>query len=224
MMKTGELAADYRNFRFSEINEPQYRHLKWLLFWPVFGLRYLFVENLNPADTYTVIHCSLDDRIPFCEVFLIFYVLWYVTIIGIHLYTLLFDLEAYKSYSKFLLISISISTTIFLVFPNCQELRPETFPRDNILTKLVGMIYRCDTNTNVFPSEHAIGAFGVLAAVIHTKRLRKPKIIAVTVVLTVLVAMSTVFLKQHSVLDVLAAIPVSAIAYWFSFRRRKKYE
>ena len=221
-MRFNQFAVDYRNFRIRDINSEEYKHMWGLLFWPVFGLRYLLVENLNPADSYTVIHCALDDKIPFCEWFLIFYGLWYLLIFGMHVYTMLYDVEAFKTYTKFLLITISISTTIFLVFPSCQELRPAEFPRDNILTRLVGYIYSMDTNTIVFPSEHAIGAMAVWAAAFHTEKLRTPKITALFTVLTVLISLSTVFLKQHSILDVLAAIPICALAYWLCYKRRKK--
>ena len=221
-MRSQNFAADYRNFRIRDINTAEYKHMWLLLFWPVFGLRYLLIENCHPATTYTVIHCALDDRIPFCEWFLIFYGVWYVLIAGMHLYTLLYGVEAFKNYSKFLIISIAISTTIFLVFPSCQELRPAVFPRDNVLTRVVEKLYSMDTNTNVFPSEHAIGSMAVLAAALNTKSLRTPGKIFIFAVLTVCISLSTVFLKHHSILDVLAAIPICALVYWLCYVRRKK--
>ncbi len=221
-MNLPSYAVDYRNFRLNKINTPEYRHLWLLLIWPGFILRYFLVEKLNPAAVYTVIHCPLDDRIPFCEGFVIFYVLWFVAIFGMHLYTLVYDLDVFKRYSKFLIFSLSISSVIFLVFPSCQELRPETFPRDNLLTKIVGLLYAVDTNTNVLPSEHAIGAIAVFSAGIHCRRLQTPGKIAALLVMAVLISLSTVFLKQHSVLDVLAAVPICAAAYWLCFGRREK--
>lgn len=221
-MKFPPLAVDYRKFRLSKINTPEYRHLWLLLFWPVYILRYLLVENLNPAAVYHPIHCTLDDVIPFQEGFLIFYVFWYVFIAGVHLYTMLYDVKSYKIYTKFLLISFSVSSIIFLIYPSCQELRPAEFPRDNLLTGIVSILYTVDTNTNVFPSEHAIGALAVLAAAIHTESLRSPGKIAVIAILAVLISLSTVFLKQHSILDVLAALPICAVAYLLCYGRREK--
>lgn len=221
-MKCSTPAADYRNFRINKINTPEYRHLWLLLIWPAYILRYFLVEQLNPASVYTVIHSPLDDYIPFHEGFVIFYVLWYISIFGMHLYTMLYDLDAFKRYSKFLIISLTMSTVIFLLFPSCQELRPAQFSRDNPLTKIVGLLYAVDTNTNVFPSEHAIGALAVLAAAINTKSLRSPGKIAAFTILAVLISLSTVFLKQHSILDVLAALPICAVAYWLCYGRREK--
>lgn len=221
-MKIPAPAVDYCNFRLSKLNTPEYRHLWYLLFWPVFILRYILLENMNPAQSYHPIWCPLDDRIPFCEWFLIPYVLWYAAIVGMHLYTMLYDVEAFRKYSRFLLICIGISTTIFLVYPSCQDLRPAEFPRDNLLTDVVELIYSVDTNTNVFPSEHAIGAIAVFAAAVNTKSLHSQGKLTAIGILSLLMCFSTVFLKQHSVLDVAAAVPVCLVAYWIVYGRGGK--
>ena len=79
----GKKMVDYRNFRFSKLNTPEFQHLKYLVFWPVFGVLFLIVERLWIRDHYTSIHCSLDDLIPFCECFLILYLFWFALLIGI---------------------------------------------------------------------------------------------------------------------------------------------
>lgn len=61
--------VDYRAFRFHKLNTPEFRHLKYLLFWPVYGLLFLTVERLWIRDSYYPMHCALDDRIPFCVFF-----------------------------------------------------------------------------------------------------------------------------------------------------------
>ena len=216
--------TDLHNFRLRKINQPQYRHLWWLLFWPVYLLRYFLIELFNPARTYHVMHCVLDDRIPFREGFLVFYVCWYFFIVGIHLYTLLYDVDTFKRYSKFLCVSITMSTAVFLLYPSCQNLRPAEFPRDNLLSRTMGLIYGVDTSTNVFPSEHVIGALAALAAAAHTEHLRKPKRLVPLTILTILICCSTLFLKQHSVLDVLGALPICAISYLLCYEKRGYHE
>lgn len=223
-MRLPKPETDLRGFRLRRLGEPQYRHLWWLLFWPVYLLRYFLIELFNPARSYHVMHCFLDDRIPFREGFLVFYVCWYFFIVGIHLYCLLYDADTFRRYSKFLCISIAMSTVSFLLYPSCQNLRPAEFPRDNLLSRTVGLIYAVDTNTNVFPSEHVIGAVAALAAAAHTERLRRPDRLAVLSLLTVLICASTLFLKQHSVLDVLGALPICAIAYRICYEKRGYHE
>ena len=185
----------------------------FLLFWPIFGLRYLIIENLNPVRGPHLIHCPLDDVIPFHELFLIPYALWFVGIIGMHLYTMVYDIPAFKKYTKFLIISMATSTAIFILYPSYQQLRPDVFPRDNLLTDIVRLIYLVDTNTNIFPSEHAIGALAVFGVSLHTKGLHSPLKTTLIGIMTVLICLSTVFLKQHSILDVVAALPICIIAY-----------
>lgn len=60
------------------------REYEYLLFGPVFGLRYL-LENVHPACYYHPVHCRLDERIPFLEAFMIPYAAWYLYIVGMHL-------------------------------------------------------------------------------------------------------------------------------------------
>jgi membrane-associated phospholipid phosphatase len=74
-----------------------------------------------------------------------------------------------------------------------------------------------DTNTNVCPSEHVICALAVMVTAWHCQALRKPAWILFFTVTTIIICLSTVFLKQHSILDALAALPVCFIAYLFSF-------
>lgn len=210
---------NYRDFRLKRINEPQYKHLWWLLFFPIYWLRYPLIENLNPAAQYHPICCPLDELIPFQEWFIIPYMLWMVSIVALSLYTLLYDVDSFKRYMKFLTVSMSISTVIFLVYPSCQNLRPEVMPRQNLLSKCVEILYAADTNTNVFPSEHAIGSVAVWAAALHTKRLRSPGKMTAISILMLLICFSTVFLKQHSILDVAAAVPICALCYWVCYKK-----
>ena len=57
-------------------------NIKLLLFWPVFGLAFLALERFRPHAAYHVMHCALDDAIPFSEWALIPYLLWFVYLIG----------------------------------------------------------------------------------------------------------------------------------------------
>ena len=211
---------DLKGFTLKRINEPQYRHFWLLLFWPIYYLRYFIVEALNPAGSAChVMHSALDDLIPVCEYFLIPYSLWMVLLLGLTVFTMLYDVDTFKKYMKYLILTITVSTTVFLVYPTCQNLRPESFERSNLFTWILGIVYQMDTNTNVCPSEHVIGSMAMLAAALHCRYLNnKPWKRAVILVSSVLISLSTVFLKQHSVLDVLYALPLCAVAYFLCFK------
>lgn len=221
-MRFGSPAVDYRRFRFSKLNTPEYRHLKLLLYWPVFGLLFLTVERLWIRETYSPISCPLDDLIPFCEFFLIPYLFWFIFLVGIHIYTLLYDVESFQRLMRFIMLTYSAAMVLYILFPNCQELRPVAFERDNIFTRFLEGFYQFDTNTNVCPSIHVIGSAAVTLCAWHSRHFCTPKWRITFSVIAILISLSTVFLKQHSILDVLAALPICGIAYFLVYHRKAK--
>ena len=205
--------VEYRNFRFSKLNTPEFQHLKYLVFWPIFGVLFLIVERLWIRDHYTQVHCALDDLIPFCEYFLIPYLFWFVLLIGMHLYALLFDTESFKKLMRFIIVSYSLAMMIYIVFPNCQELRPLVFERNNVFTRFLAGFYQFDTNTNVCPSIHVIGSVAVMVSAWNSRHFHTPGWRIIFGVVTILISMSTVFLKQHSAIDGLASITMAYCLY-----------
>jgi len=214
--------VNYRNFRWNKLNTEEYRHLKLLLYWPIFGVLFLFVERFYPVDSYYVVHCPMDDRIPLCEIFVIPYLFWFVYLIGMHVYTLLYDIKAFEKLMKFVILTYSVTIIIYLIFPTCQELRPVVFERDNVFTRFLEEFYQFDTNTNVCPSLHVTGSLAVLFTALHCNRLKRRGIRAFFGIAALLICISTVFLKQHSVIDVIAALPVSFGAYIICFRHNRE--
>jgi len=213
---------DYRGFRFSKLGTEEFRHLKLLVFWPVFLLLFLYVERLSPVEQYYPVHCTLDEYIPFCEYFIIPYLFWFIYLIGMHLYTLLNDIEAFRKLMKFIIISYSIGMAIYLIFPTCQNLRPVSFERDNSFTRFLYHFYNFDTNTNVCPSLHVVGSVAVWCTSLRIERFRTFAWKLFFGLTAIMICASTLFLKQHSVIDVVAAIPVCIIAYFFSFTKIQK--
>lgn len=214
--------VDYQVFTFSKLNTPEFKHLKYLLYWPIYGLLFLVVERLWIRESYFPIHCGLDDHIPFCEYFLIPYLFWFVLLVGMSIYTLLFDTESFEKFMKFIIITYSVAILIYILFPNCQELRPLVFERDNILTRFIAGFYQFDTNTNVCPSIHVMGSFAVMFAAWRSKHFNTSAWKIVFFIASILVSISTVFLKQHSLLDVLFALPICIIAYFIVYKRNDK--
>ena len=160
---------DYRKFRLSKLSTPEFEHVKLLAFWPVYGLAFLTVERLWIRDSYTPISCALDSAIPFCELFLIPYLFWFVFLTGTLIYTFLCDAESFTRMMKFIIISYTAAIAVYILFPNCQELRPPEFARDNILTRFIARFYEFDTNTNVCPSIHVIGSVAAVCGAWDSK-------------------------------------------------------
>lgn len=211
----------YKNLRFHNLNSPQYAHVLLLLYWPIYFLFFWLMEWWTARD-FTYIHCPLDDIIPFCEYFIIPYHLWFFFILFIVVYSFFFEVPVFKKYMWFIILTYTAACLIYFVFPNAQGLRPTTIETKNVFTALVQRLYRFDTNTNVCPSLHVIGSVAVCNAALHSKKLSHPAVRALFVVLTVMISISTVFLKQHSVIDLLAALLVCAAAYPFVYGRKAR--
>ena len=215
--------VDYRNFRLSRINEPEFSHLKLLLGWIGYFVLYFLTENLVPVEKCHDIYCGLDDIIPFCEAFLIPYVFWYLLIVVSLLYFLLYNVDSFKKLQTYIIITQVVAMAIYIIYPSCQNLRPTEFPRDNFLTDCVGLLYSLDTNTGVCPSLHCAYSIGIASVWLREKNVSKLWK-AFVVIAVILICLSTMFIKQHSAVDFFAAIPVCLLAEILVFKifyRRK---
>ena len=205
--------VDYRRLRLNNLTSPEFRHIFLLVFWIVFGIFFSAVERLIPRTVWHPMWCPLGDKIPFCEWFFIPYMFWFVFLVGMHLYLLLFDIPAFRRFIYFIMVTYSVTMVIYLIYPTCQELRPAAFSRDNFLTRFAAGFYQFDTNTNVCPSLHCIGGFAILFAALDMPRFRQKAWPVFFTVFALLICASTVFMKQHSIVDFFAALPVTLIGW-----------
>ena len=210
--------VDYREFRLTKLNDPRFSHLKLLGGWIGYFIMYFLTENLIPMERMHVIHCALDDVIPFNEYFLIFYCSWYAWIVISLLYFMLYDIDSFRRLQVFIIITQVVAMVVYIVYPSIQLLRPEVFPRENALTALMAFIYNFDTPTGVCPSLHVAYSMGI--ASVWCKRKETPVGLKVFMVcLLVMISISTAFVKQHSVVDIIAAIPLGMLAEYLVFGR-----
>ncbi|MGN0592277.1 MAG: phosphatidic acid phosphatase [Ruminococcus sp.] len=198
----------------------RYPHWKLLLYWPIYGAVFELLEWFAKPSFYHVMYCRLDDYIPFAEIFIIPYLYWFAALIGIHVYTFFKDELAFRKLMRFIIFTQTLSLVLFIVYPSIQLLRPDSMPRDNIFTHLVSYIYHIDTNTNVCPSLHVVGGVAVWFTSLHCKTLQTKGWRIFFLISTILICISTVFLKQHSSIDILAAFCICALGYPLSFGKR----
>ena len=202
---------DYSGFSLRRLNEPRFSHAKLLVGWIGYFALYFITENLIPASRCTPIHCALDDLIPFNEFFVFFYVGWYLLCFGSLAYTFFYDVPAFKKLQIFIMITQAVAMLCYILWPSRQDLRPEVFPRQNLLTALMAFIYSFDTSTGVCPSLHVAYSMGILSVGLKDKDLALVWKIALTVFVFGICA-AVCFVKQHSAVDVLAALPVCLMA------------
>ena len=218
--------TDYRKLRFNNLTSPQFSHVFLLIFWPLFGILFWLTEvgftGHGFHSQYTPIYCAWDDLIPFAEIFVIPYYIWFAFIVVGLLYTGIFDLRAFRQMMWYIILTYTVTIVIYLIFPNCQELRPDidAIGRDNIFTDIARNLYDFDTNTNVCPSIHVLGSFAIFLPTWNAKHLNSWWCRTILLILTVLISISTVFLKQHSVIDVFAALILTAIVFPIVFWKK----
>lgn len=180
---------------------------------------FLYLEKHVTSNFY-VIHSVIDDKIPFVEYFIVPYLLWFVFIAATFLYFFFTDVNGFYRLAKFMFAGMTIFLIISTLVPNGLDLRPVVFTRDNIFIDMVKALYRADTPTNVMPSLHVFNSVGACIAIYHSKALRKHKIICISAyVLAFLIILATMFLKQHSVIDVMAAFIMAYTLYQFFYER-----
>ena len=207
---------DYRELSLSTVREPRYRHVLLLLGWVFYFSMYFITENLIPPERCHLIHCALDDLIPFNEWFLIFYVGWYFLVFGSLLYYFLFDADKFSKLEAYIIVTQVVAMTVYVLWPSRQDLRPAVFPRENVLTAVLAFIYSFDTSTGVCPSLHVAYSMGILSVGLKDKALPRWSKILLTFVV-IMICLAVCFVKQHSVLDVLAALPVCLLAEYLVF-------
>lgn len=213
--------VDYRRLRPGNLNTSEFSHVKLLLYWPLFGFVFFLLEDVLIRDAYTAMYCPLDDEIPFCELFVIPYFAWFLFLIGAHVYTLLYNVAAFRRLMGFIMVTYTLSTVIFILFPTCQTFRPQVFPRDNFLTAVVAWLYDFDTSTNVCPSLHVVGSIAAMLAFWDCESFSEGGRKGGIGIGALLISISTVFLRQHSVLDLLAALPVCLVGYGAVYKPKR---
>ncbi len=189
----------------------KYKHLLVLCYFPVYLLWFQYLEK-TVTTHFHVIHVGMDDAIPFCEYFVVPYLLWFAYVaIGI-IYMAFHDKSDFYRLCIFLYTGMTVFLIISTLYPNGHYLRPSGFSHSSVFTMLCEYIYKTDTPTNLFPSIHVYNSIGIHLAVIHNEHLKKNKAVTVTSFLLMSsIILSTMFIKQHSVFDVACAFALSFV-------------
>lgn len=202
----------------------KYKHILLLLYWPFHFMWYEIIRiNADTMSNFYIVSSTLDDKIPFCEWFIIPYVLWYFYIIAVLLYT------ANKSKVDFIKANIMISGSMFIsvvvntFFPSgvSESIRPDfsTLGRDNVLIDAVKYIYSIDSPPRVvMPSMHVAVAVALFIVVLNSDCFKDKKWTKVLAsILSLLICMSIVMIKQHSVLDGFAGLALALLLYFITY-------
>lgn len=200
----------------------KYKHAWVFLYGLIYFPWFAYLEN-HVTHNYSIIQTSFDKKIPFIEYFVIPYLLWFLFLAVAILYFFFTNKADFYRLMVFLMIGMTLFLVISTLFPNGQALRPTHFERNNIFVELTKYVYQTDTPTNVFPSIHVYNSLGVYIAVQNSEQLKKyPWVQALAFIIASLIILSTMFLKQHSVVDAIGAGIVAIIAYCFVYAKVPK--
>jgi membrane-associated phospholipid phosphatase len=191
----------------------RYRH-GWILSYLLIYLAWFAYLEQTVTRRFHVVHMAVDDYIPFIEVFIIPYLLWFGYVAAAIAYFFFKDVQDYYKLCIFLFVGMTVFLVASTVYPNGHCLRPRVIERDNIFVDMVKALYLVDTPTNLFPSIHVYNSIGVHISIMQSKRLKGKKWLRRgSFVLMASIVAATMFLKQHSVFDVLTGVVMAAVMY-----------
>ena len=196
----------------------QYSHLWWQVYWLVYLPWFAYLEK-TVTKQFHIVYMAVDDYIPFCEYFIVPYLLWFAYIaLGIG-YFALKNKNEYYNLCKILFSGMTIFLIVSTLCPNGHYLRPTTFARDNIFVDMVQALYATDTSTNLFPSIHVYNSLAVNAVIWHCDDFKQNRLVRYSsAILMVSIVLATMFLKQHSVFDVITGILLAAFTIHMIYR------
>lgn len=198
----------------------RYSH-SWIVlaYMPLYLLWYFSLQRLD-SSAYHDVHTFLDARIPYIPCFIWAYVYWFFFVGGACL--LLF----FRSRSEFyrlcgaLFLGMTICLCIFTIYPTSFAHRPPLLGELTISERMTEIIYHADESVNVFPSIHVYNSIVCAVAVWKSRILRHGSFLRFAAVISaVVISLSTVFVRQHSILDVLGAGALAALICFLFYER-----
>lgn len=197
----------------------KYNGLKYLLyFFIAYMIGFMLLEN-HHSSRMIITDTWIDQYIPFNEYFVIPYILWFVFMVLGFAYFVFIDQVGIKRTYFYLFLGMSLSLLIYALIPTGQNLRVQLY-NENIFQCLVSFIYSVDSSTNVCPSIHVYNSVMMCVSLLKSQRIKQYSWLCVAiVVLTVLICLSTVMIKQHAFMDIVWALILAMVIYYIGKRK-----
>lgn len=172
----------------------------------IFFLTKPFIQNPY------IIGCNLDNMLPFIPHFVWIYIAWYVMLVIVPYYIYLKNKSSFFKYMTTFIITTIIAGIIFVAFPN--TVIRATINSTDIASSLVKIIYTLDSpGINCFPSIHCLYSFLFIFAIFDTKENSYFLSKVIISLLSILVVLSTLFIKQHVIYDALISLAIGCV-FW----------
>jgi membrane-associated phospholipid phosphatase len=175
---------------------------------------YIFIAALMPGRPLHAPALALDRSLPLQPAWVIVYGSLYLFLILLPVLIVRDDELIRRTVLAFLTVWMS-AYVCFLLYPTVAP-RPAKVLGEGFAVWALRFLYVLDPPYNCFPSLHVAHSFVSALAVQRVHR----RVGMAAIVAASLVALSTLFTKQHYVLDVVAGVMLAGIAYAVFLRRR----
>lgn len=188
--------------------------IPFLLYLVFYMIWFTILERL-PRTRFFDLSSELDTYIPFIVEFIIPYLSWFLFQAVWVVFVFFVDRKTYEQLTTMLMIGMTVFLVVSTFLPTKISLRPYYIESRGICAFLVRRLWAVDTPTNVWPSIHVFNTTALMMTLFTSQHplLRKNAVRIPVVFWCGMIVLSTMFLKQHSVGDVLAALALNGIAY-----------
>lgn len=156
---------------------------------------------------YHLIGSSIDQKIPFVKEFILIYSIWYPLVIFTMFLLFKYSPDKYKKTKKVILSSLVIAYLCFFLYPT-RVIRPEVNSFNDLFSFMAYVSFKADNPVNCFPSVHCLLSFDMIYALYKDSGINK-YLRVILIILFSLIVVSTLFVKQHVIADVIGAFVIS---------------
>lgn len=154
---------------------------------------------------------SVDSLVHFNKYFVVPYAIWYFYVVFVLFYYAVYDDKRYIKLLFGINAGMIVCFIIFYFFPTFVP-RPEVYGND-IFARAVRAIYVRDNPYNCFPSIHVLDSV-LIAIYINADDKISPFYKTIASSISILILLSTMFIKQHYFYDVVAAAGLAGVVYF----------
>lgn len=136
-----------------------------------------------------------------------------------------YDTASYDKLCLSMFAGMTFCLIVYMVLPNGLDIRPtaEAVGRSNIAMRIMQLLWSADASVNVCPSIHCqSSACMALAFSSSTLTEKRPGLKVLAWVWAAIICASTVFTKQHSIVDVVCGLAVAFVWVPVLYRPHRK--
>ena len=172
-------------------------HLWYQLYWVLYLIWFFWLDFTVTDPKYIIRYGS-----------------WFFLLAGVTALLWWFDTASYDKLCLMMFSGMTFCLIVYMVLPNGLDIRPiaEEVGRSNLAMTLMQLIWKADSSVNVCPSIHCQSSACMAIAFSGSTLVRKKRWLKILAFgWAALICASTVFTKQHSIIDVFCGLAVALV-------------